>query len=86
MNELNMLRSIFVIALSSSLIFTTAVKAAVSPLPLLVEQCLQLQSPGDSFAGDSQFSHVNSATVTEPDEALIKQSHTLEESFIGLGY
>ncbi|QDO84363.1 M3 family metallopeptidase [Shewanella psychropiezotolerans] len=79
-----MLRSIFVIALSSSLIFTTAVKAAVSPLPLLVEQCLQLQSPGDSFAGDSQFSHVNSATVTEPDEALIKQSHTLEASLLSL--
>lgn len=89
-----MLRSIFVIALSSSLIVTTAVKAAVSPLPLLVERCLQLQSPSASFAGDSftgdsqfshsQFSHINRATISQPDEALIQQSHALEASLLSL--
>ena len=79
-----MLKSIFAIALSSSLIFSTAVKAAVSPLPLLVEQCLQLQSPSDSFAGDSPSSHANSAITTESDETLIKQSHSLEASLLSL--
>ena len=79
-----MLRSIFAIALSSSLIFTTAAKAAVSPLPLLVEQCLQLHSPSDSFTGDSQLSHVNLAIITQANEAVIKQSHALEASLLSL--
>ncbi|SQH76538.1 conserved exported protein of unknown function [Shewanella benthica] len=79
-----MLRSIFVIALSSSIIFTTAVKAAVSPLPLLVEQCLQLHSPSDSFTGDWQFSHINHAVISQADEALIRQTHALEASLLSL--
>ncbi|CAM3348396.1 M2 family metallopeptidase [Shewanella violacea] len=79
-----MLKSIFVIALSSSLILSTAVKAAVSPVPLLVEQCLQLLPPVKVFAQDSQAENLNDTAITLTDEALIKQSHSLEASLISL--
>ncbi|WP_076413770.1 M2 family metallopeptidase [Shewanella sp. UCD-KL12] len=40
-----MRKSIFLIALSFSLTFSSSAAFAASPLPLLIEQCLQLQAP-----------------------------------------
>ncbi|AQS36346.1 Peptidase family M3 [Shewanella psychrophila] len=79
-----MLKSIFVIALSSNLLIITAVNAAVSPLPLLVEQCLQLQSPGNALVIGSRASHINSGESPQTDNLLIEQSHDFEASLQSL--
>jgi hypothetical protein len=73
-----MLRSIFAIALSCSLFIciNTAVQAAVSPIPILIVQCLQLSSPITQ-------GNLNIAETSDIADPLI-ESYKLEKALLGL--
>ena len=73
-----MLKSILAITLSSSLFIciSTAAYAAVSPIPILINQCLQLTSP---LAQRDFHQH-----DTNDDADALLQSYTLEKALLGL--
>lgn len=81
MNVLNMLKSIFLIALSFSLILNTAANAAVSPLPLLVEQCLQLRAPIENIQGHKL---TGAGEKVYNNTQLVNDAFTLETSLLSL--
>lgn len=73
-----MLKSILAITLSSSLFIciNTAAQAAVSPIPILIDQCLQLPSPAAQ-------EHINLIGTSDVSNVLIA-SYQLEEALLGL--
>ncbi|QFU22635.1 hypothetical protein FM038_010995 [Shewanella eurypsychrophilus] len=76
-----MLKSIFLIALSFSLTLSTAANAAVSPLPLLVEQCLQLRAPIENIQGHKLIAADENI---DNNTQLINDAFALETSLLSL--
>lgn len=79
-----MLKRIFLIALSFSFVYSTAAKAAVSPLPLLVEQCLQLRSPIELVKTHSIQIDLTKNSVTADNAAIVNQAFSLEAALLSL--
>ena len=71
-----MLKSIFVIAISCNFCINVAAQTATSPLPLLINQCLQLPSPIETLN--------KSDDGTNGIHDLWAQSYRVEKSLLGL--